>query len=411
MKKALSLVLIMLLGLLLPGCYDYSEPDERAWVLAMGLDKGRQNVLTVTAVIAVPKNIAGGGGGEPAGGGGGAGFYTVSLEAPTLLSSLELLNAAVDRRADLSHTKWFVFSRELAEDSIARYFAPLARFHQFRRSSHVVICEGRAEDFLAKGTPKLEANVGKYYELLQRGWRNTEFIPFDTFHEFYIKSNAPGVAPVAILAALNREEPIYSEDSPKLTGNYQAGKIPRKGGEKIEIMGGALFKEGKMIGTLNGDEVGIQKLFFGTLNTTIIDVPDPLNPDKFLIVEVAPRQMPKVDVQIVGGYPNITADVKLEGEIMSIQSGNNYENPKNLHVLEEAVEKSVQENIEKTIAKSQEMDADFLGFGLHAKKIFWTWPEWEAYKWDEKYSEADIAVNVDFKVRRIGLIRKMVPLE
>lgn len=125
MKKALSLALLLLLGLILPGCYDYSEPDERAWVLAMGLDKGRQNVLTVTVVIAVPKNIVGGSGGEPTGGGG---FYTVSLEAPTLLSSLELLNAMVDRRADLSHTKWFVFSRELAEESIAPYFGPITRF-------------------------------------------------------------------------------------------------------------------------------------------------------------------------------------------------------------------------------------------------------------------------------------------
>ncbi|WP_347490644.1 Ger(x)C family spore germination protein [Desulfoscipio sp. XC116] len=408
MKKALSLALLLLLGLILPGCYDYSEPDERAWVLAMGLDKGRQNVLTVTVVIAVPKNIVGGSGGEPTGGGG---FYTVSLEAPTLLSSLELLNAMVDRRADLSHTKWFVFSRELAEESIAPYFGPITRFYQFRRSSHVVICEGRAEDFLAKGTPKLEDNVGKYYELLQRGWRNTEFIPFDTFHEFYIKSKEPGVASVALLASLDRETSVFPDNSFKPKGNYQAGRIPREGGDKIEVMGGAVFKEGRMIDTLDGDEVGMQKLFEGTLSFSIMDVLDPKEPDRFLIIEVRPRQKPKIDVRIVDGYPQITADVKLEGEILSIQSGYNYEKPDNLPVLEEAVEKHVREDLEKTIAKSQKLGADFLGFGLHAKKLFWTWSQWEAYKWDEKYAGANIAVNVDFKIRRIGLVRKMTPLE
>lgn len=412
--KALSraLVVIMLGAVIMPmaGCYDYSEPDEKAWVLAIGVDKGRENKLTVTSVIAVPKNIAGGGD-QPSGGGGGqGGFFTVSMETPTILSKLELINTVVDRRSSLSHIKWIVFSRELAEEGIRDYVAPLVRFDQFRRSSQLIICEGRAEDFLTKGMPKMEDNVGKFYELMQRGWRFTEFIPFDSFHQFYYKSESPGVEPVAPLAALGSKEPVYPDNSPKPKGQYLAGHLPRKGGSEIEIMGGAVFKKGRMVGTLDGDEVGVQKLFFNTLIRTIVDVPDPNHPDKYIIVEVIPREKPRVDISITGGRVQIAADIKLEGGILSLQSGAHYDRPDRLHIVEEAVQRLVLEDVNKAIAKSKQLDADFLGFGLHAQKLFSTWPQWIAFNWEEKYRDADIVVNVDYRLRRTGLIHEMEPL-
>ncbi len=411
-KVVLRFIVVLCFTLWLAGCYDYSEPDEKAWVLAMGMDRGRENILTVTAVIAIPKNIAGGGGGQSAGSGGDGeeDFITVSMEAPTLLSSLELLNAVVDRRADLSHTKWFVFSRDLAEEGIERYFSPIARFHQFRRSSYMVVCEGSAEDFLSRGVSKLEDNVGKYYELMQRGWLYTEFIPRDTFHEFYLESHARGVSPVAALASLQRERPVYPDNSPKPKGDYRAGKIPIKGGVNIEIMGGAVFKLGKMVGTLSASEMGARKMLNGTLKRTIMDVPDPGHPGSYIIVEAYPRQGPDVEVSIVDGFPKIKADIKLEGEIISIQSRKGYEKPQNIREVERAVEQEIMKDINATIEKSLDLGTDFFGFGLKAKKLFRTWPEWEAYNWDEKYPAADIQVTVDYRVRRTGLIHESVPV-
>ncbi len=411
LRKALMVVMTGALLLPLAGCYDYTEPDERAWVMAIGVDKGRQNVLTVTSVVAVPKAIAGGGGQSGSEGGSGqGGFFTITFDVPTLLSTLELINTVVDRRVSLSHTKWFVFSRELAEEGIGAYVAPLVRFQQFRRSSQLLICEGRAEDFLTKGVPQLEDNVGKYYELMQQGWRYTEFIPFDSFHQFYYKSENPGVNPVAPLAARGAKETIYTDNSFKPKGYYQAGRIPRKGGSEIEIMGGAVFKKDRMVGTLNGDQVGVQKIFFGAMKRTLLNVPDPYHPDKYIIVDVLPRQKPRVDINITGGRPKITANVKLEGQILSIQSGENYERPDRLYIVEDAVQELIFEDINDTIAKSKQLDADFLGFGLHAQKLFPTWPQWSAYNWEEKYKDADITVNVDYKVRRTGLVHEMVQL-
>lgn len=410
--KTVKFMLMLLLLLPLPGCYNYNEPDEIAWVLALGLDRGRENVLTVTAVIAIPKDIAGTGGGESASGGGNqGGYFTVSLEAPTLLSSLELLNAVVDRRVNLSHTIWFVFSRELAEQGINDYFAPIARFYQFRRTTHVVTCEGRADEFLAQGRPVMENNVGKYYQLLHLGWKYTEFIPRDTFHTFYYEAHSIGTAPVTLLAALEKEERIFPDNSPKPKGEYLAGRLPRRGGGKIEVMGAAVYKKGVMVGTLNADELGIRKMFNNTFKRTIMDVPDPRHPGKFIIVEVNPRLGPEIKISIdEKGFPVIRVHLKLEGEVISIQSGANYEDLKNIDILQAAVEKKIMGDVSEVINKSKELEADFFGFGLRARKLFTTWSQWEAYRWDEKYPRAEIEVSVDYRVRRTGQLHEMAPI-
>ena len=404
--KVIKLMLVLLLLLSLPGCYDYHEPDEIAWVLALGLDRGQQNNLTITAVIAVPKNIAGSGGSDEKQGG----FFTVSVDGPTLLGSMELLNAVVDRRIDLSHTTWIVFSEALAKQGIYKYFGPLAGFYQFRRTSHIVTCLGRAEDFLIQGEPLTESNVSKYYELLQLGWQYTEFIPKDDFHAFYYDSLASGVASVTPLAALETDKRIYPDNSPKPKGNYEAGRIPRRGGGKIEFMGAAVYKKGMMVGTLTADELGVRRMLNNSFKRTITNVQDPHHPGQYLIMEIRPRSAPDIKVSIgKDGYPVIKVHLQLEGELLGIESGAHYETPNRIGVVEAATEKRIRQNVAKAIKKSKELDADFFGFGLKAKKLFPDLPHWEAYKWDEKYAQAKIEVAVDFRVRRTGLLHETKP--
>ena len=65
--RIILLAAALALNLFLGGCYGYHEVDESAYILALGLDRGRENIVSVTAQVAVPRNIAGG----AEGGGGG----------------------------------------------------------------------------------------------------------------------------------------------------------------------------------------------------------------------------------------------------------------------------------------------------------------------------------------------------
>ncbi|MFZ5898366.1 MAG: Ger(x)C family spore germination protein [Bacillota bacterium] len=408
--KIARALLTVLVILSLSGCWNYQEPDEIAWVLALGLDKGRQNVLTMTTVVAVPKAIGTGGG--DGGGSGGQGFFVVSMEVNTILEGLELLNAFVDRRADLSHTAWIVFGRALAEEGIDRYYAPLARFRQFRRNSSILITQGRAADLLKNGKPILEDNVGKYYQLLQQGWRFTEFIPRDTFHDFYIASKTPGVGAVANLVALQDkdEKDIFPNNRPKDKGVYYAGRIPRQGGGRLEIMGGAVFRGGKMVGILDADETGFVKMVRGTFRRTIQAVPDPKHPDKYVIVEVKPRTKAEVNVDVTGNVPRISVRIPLEGDIISIQSGEDYERASRIPLVERSVEGYLNQELRNTIEKTQQWGTDVFEFSSKAQRQFFTWKAWKAYDWASRYPNAIVDATVDFRVRRVGLLHETIPI-
>ncbi|WP_083756666.1 Ger(x)C family spore germination protein [Candidatus Desulforudis audaxviator] len=404
------MAVLILAVLCLPGCWDYRELDETTWVTAVGVDRGRENTLTVTLQIAVAANIAGGGDGR---GGAGAGetVLVTSMEAPSLLSALEFAHAWIDRHVDLSHTKVIIVGRELAETDFAATVAPLVRFPQFRPTIRVLVANGRAEAVLREAAPVLEASPGKFWELQVGGWDVTEFIPRADFHQIYIDMSSPGAAGLVGLVAVRRREEGPADPSHKAKGSHMAGTIPRRGGPGIEMMGAAVIHGGRMVGVLNGDETGIGKMVRGTFREMIKTVRDPLHPGRFIVVRVFPREPPAVQVRIGDdGTPRVSVRVPLEGDILAIQSGEHYERPERTRQVEQAVKESLMTDARATLDKAQnEFGADFFALGYHAKRLFPTWQAWEAFAWDEKFPDAEISIDFDFRVRRIGLLRETVP--
>lgn len=411
---SIRVLIVVFLCLLATGCWGYHEIDETAHVVALGLDRGEHNVLTVTAQIAIPKGIAGPpGGGGAAGGGGGPNrsFFVVSVDAPTILSALELLNAFIDRRARLDHTKVVIFSEELAREGVWRYLDPLARYREFRRSTFVMVVTGRAREVLEKTTPILEDNPAKYYELLFLGYKYTEFIPLAQFHYFYNAQKSLAQVPVAIMGSLQGKKPLPEGRARKSKGSYTAGGIPRQGGPKLEVMGGAVFRGGRMVGEMNGDELGIVNMLRGTFRRTISSIEDPRVKGAFVVVDIRPRAHPRVDVHFVEGVPVVRARVFLEGDLMSVQSGYPYERPENLQVIEREVARRFAEQARLLVEKSQnEWQADVFGFGNAARRLVPTWPAWRKLNWPAAYPDADIRITFDFRIRRTGLLHESAGL-
>lgn len=81
MNKIIAILLIFSLCLGLTGCYDKKEVDDLAYVLALGIDKGKTNTLKVTLQYAVPSKLGGGGGGLGSGAGGSQASSIITVEA------------------------------------------------------------------------------------------------------------------------------------------------------------------------------------------------------------------------------------------------------------------------------------------------------------------------------------------
>lgn len=417
--KFLTVVLVILLQCtMLTGCYDKRELDDMAYPVALGFDKGETNELRMTLQLAVPLSIGGEGGGE-----GDKSVSVVTVDTPTIYSGLNMLNTFISKQINLSHVKVIVFSDELAKEGISMYLHAMIRNREFRPNASIIVSRGSAEKFINAVKPKLETNPAKYYELLLSAYRYTGFTSDSQFADFYHNTESKDIQPVAVLAGISRFKSsddfdiigsTYKEkgrDMP-LEGDFKAGDLTKTGDLKIEIMGLAIFDGAKMVGEIDGDDTMYHLMLMDKFNSSSITLPDPLVKGKFVVLNIKRSRATKKSVQMIGDKPSISAKVMLEGDILSIQSGFNYESKENIGKLESAISNFLKVGMLRYLNKScKEFETDNVGFGKKMKGKFLTWKEWEQFDWFNKYKEAAFNVEVEVKIRRPGLIVKTLPEE
>ena len=95
----------------------------------------------------------------------------------------------------------------------------------------------------------------------------------------------------------------------------------------------------------------------------------------------------------------------LEGDFISVP--NDFHVEKNINEFEEETSHYIQQSIIKFLRKTtDEFDSDIVGFGVFAKKFFFTYDNFDNYRWNEKYKDSEFDVKVNFEIRKTGLIIK-----
>lgn len=406
------LLLSCLLLLLVPGCWGGRETDQLGYVLSIGIDKGKENIVQVTFQIAMPQALGGnGGGGEK-----GSNTEIVTVEAASLFGALQLVNACVSRDITLLHNRAVIISEELAREGIGKYINPLIRSREIRRNTIILVARGHAHEFVVKNRPLLEKNPSRQLELLLEGQHFTGFIPGSTLNDVIEGLNSPGGSMVTALVAINEgkkpEEHGWSNsEKTRREMSYLAGSLPREGGNAAEAIGLAAFRGDKLAGFLNGAQTRYYQMAAGLFESAMITLPDPRYPEEYIVsLEIIKGRVPDVRVDLSGEVPLIEFSQVLEGEIMSLQSGVNYESGEEKRELEAYAADFISGEVAKVVRVAQEeFKSDIFDFGNYTRKYFWTWQEWVDYAWLERFPAAEVRVKTVVRVRRTGLMSKTVP--
>jgi len=410
-KRLIAIILLAALCPLLTSCYDAREVDDLGFVIALGLDKGKTNVLRLTLQIAKPES-----GNDSGSSGGNLPYEQFSVEAPAIFSGLNMINTFASKQISLTHLKVVVFSSELAREGLKPYLNAMLRGKEFRPNMPIVVARNTAEEYLQSVDPKLVINTAKYYELVFQSYKYTGSIPKVEFHDFYLASKSPCRNPVAILGDAGKFQSAEEFDIKNSTymdhqrsmpfeGDFFAGDIPALGGARAENVGLAAFAGDKMVGELDGTNTTMYLLCTGDYVHAYWTFPDPLAEGEYVLMDVKQSRKPRHRVDIVDGKPRIDIMLNLEGDLVAVQSDIDYETGENALVLESAAETYIKDHVQKFLDKTvNEFQSDICGFGAYARALFMTWAEWEAYNWHAKYKDATFNLTVNFKVRRPGLI-------
>jgi spore germination protein KC len=419
-REVILLVWISFCFLLLPGCWGSMETDQLGYVLVIGLDKGEENIIKVTFQLAIPEPIEGRQAEK--------GTEVVSVEAPSIFAAQELIDTFVSKRSTIIHNKAIVVSEDIAREGLSKYINPLVRSSDLRRTNYLLVTQGKAHDFIQENVNLIfERYPSRQLDIFMTSTYMTGLIPNADVHKFYEALNSPGRQPIAALVGVenkNKEQEgeQQAQDKKKETKSekekveeamaYVPGEIPREGGNKIEIIGTAVFKDDRLVGFLNGKETRYYQMVtggFGRGNFTFPD-PDPVEGGSNIInIEIMKGRSPEIKVD--PAQEKIKLRLFLEGEILSIQSGENYERGALKRQLEDYVSNHITKELMRLIRKTQdEYKSDIFGFGEFTRIDFWTWRDWVNYEWLSKYPQYQVSVETFFHVRRSGMMIRTSPI-
>jgi len=420
MRKRILILICLVLPLFIAGCFDSREIGDYAYVTALGIDKGISDTFRLT--FQIPKfGQSGGSSAENEGGGeedGGKNedMEIITLDASSLLSAVSITNSNLSKDLNFMHLKLIVISEDLAKsDMLEESIAPLIRYRHIRRTTNIIVSKEKAEEFIKELQPYPGELITTTLEELFEKSKQVGYFFNSTLNDVYCEIKSPYHALLVTYGSVNKEDNLKSEGDVfkgelNIPGNYYAGEVPRKGGPKIELFGTAVFDGAKMTGKITGFETQMLQLVRGGLNFGPFSIPDPERPDVVIPLDITEFEKRDIKIDLSGEKPKIQVKLKLEGDIVSIQSGIDYEKPERLPVVEDAFEKYLVKGIKDTFEKCKEMKADVFNFGTTAAMQFWTIPEWEEYNWLDKFTQSELEVEVDFTVRRTGKLLQSKPI-
>lgn len=375
--KTFTGILLFSTTILLTGCWDRREVNDTAIVLGTAIDKSHNNSIKLTVQVLVPRSVSGGQQGS--GGGANAQLMVRSATGENMADALSKLQTKIPRNLFLGHCKTYIIGEKLARDGgFQKQIDFLLRHPEPRERSYLYVSYGEAAHVL-KFRPILEQYMGEGLRKL------TEMHIGITTTIKDFEQMITGDAEAAVL-------PLIKFSSLKF----------KKGEESFSAVSGtAIFKKGKMVGTISPKITRGLLWLRNEIEVTAVTV----NPKKGETISLDPvREKTKIIPTIRNGKWEITININSEGAI--VQNGSNLDitEPAITKKVEKFLEKDIEDRINQAIKRiKNDMNIDVFGF---AEAFHRKYPkEWQKVSdhWDQILPQTDVKVIINTNIRRPGL--------
>ncbi|MEH7273170.1 Ger(x)C family spore germination protein [Neobacillus vireti] len=399
-----NIIVVMLFFILIPlltGCWDSKEIEQRANVLAIGVDIANEKerkkeeeishlskkfpipdeeMIKVTAQIAVPGRI-------PLGpqqpGGSVKPVLVVEVVGHTFQDAMLSLQQEIAEVLFLGHLRIMVLSEEVAKSGTSRFNDFLRRNPEIRRTASLVVSKESASKYMNL-TPELERIPSLYLANMVDNLSAIGKFPPSFIGLFWTIYSSKGQAPYLPYLEL-------------------------KGKSSIQLNGLAYFNGDKMVGKINPLEIGVYMAVIGIGRGgygAFVEVP---GKDETVLVRAVSRKT-RTKVRLKNGKPHVSIKIQYEAEIDEKESANiQLSDSDIIKKVEKQTSKNIKKSIEKLIAKTQKKKADIFGFGEHFRaKLpqYWNKDVKTKGKWSDIYQNVTFDVKVDSHIHRVGMKSK-----
>ncbi len=375
--NSLKAAAVLLCVLLLAGCWDKIEIEDRLFVLSIGVDSAEaaeqqvsEDKYTLSFVSPVVDQIKEGPG--PA-------FHTYKTVDNSIIMSLSQLLERFSKKQFFGHTRNIFFGEDILKDEklLKEILDGISRFHEFHNSMYAYFVPGRAEEVF-KVKPMYDKLLAPYIAGIIENSDYTSKIIKLTLSEMII-----------------------------MLENQEGGLVIPKldpGKEEVKINGAGVLKNYKLIGYLGDQETSVYNWLTNKVRGGDIAI-------EYNNISTVFRHFTfdrKIELsKVENGNIYLNYKMETEGSIEEYMIGKEIMDNALLKEISREVEKRIEDESEKLIKKfQQEFKADLIGARDYLSKY-----QPKLYKTIEKDYEKFftdsmvIEVTANVNIRRVGLIK------
>ena len=389
-KKFIVCGIMVTFTTLLVGCFDSREFDQSAYLIALGIDQGKETKFTYTFQIASPVGVSGSEGSEKEEGSQSSNTVNITVDADDFYVAKSLVNSGINKTVDMSHLKLIVFSAEVEDRDFLNHSQLFLHERQVRPHTSVAVAMEGAEKYLKSVKPTLEANTARYYELAALGSNNI-YYPTKKLSDFVDQLDGVSCASALPVAHTKGE---HSEDkaSPPVSMWVSADKSFTHM-ESSCLFETAIFKDGKLSGTLGNDYTMIYNMLSKNIKTFTVSFKNPHDANTSLVFRITVPHSAKYKVEKDTNTCHITVTQRLDAQFVGGYLPKGFSNFDSLYSFAENV--LFQKTNDFFYHISHNEKADIMNIGAKfdttlAKPIS---PE----SWDKLYTNADFSINLKLK--------------
>ena len=276
MRRSALIALLTALALLLGGCSELDQVENLAFVILMGVDRTESGGIEVS--VQVPKISGGRGGSEE--GGSPSGDLVFAASGETFAEAMTALRWIVPRRLDVSQIELIVVSEALAsEERWLDVMNDMMQTNRLYTAARLAVCEGSAQAFIRAEKPLIGTRTADELTAMFEEYVADGFVPDTSFADIYYKSVSAYSDPVAVYAAPAPEAGGQAqggageaEDAPAaaiVPDDVRTDEVQTE--QETRFLGAAVFRDGRMVGTLDGRTLLYCKLLRGKSQSFAFD--------------------------------------------------------------------------------------------------------------------------------------------
>jgi spore germination protein KC len=379
-KKAMTLILLLCLtSIFLTGCWDRTEVNDLALILATGIDKGEKKNIELSAQIYIPGGSQGGQQSGMSSGSSSSQSFVRSAEGETIADAMARLQEELTREVFWGQNEVLIIGEKLAKAGISDEIDFWMRHSEPRIRADVFVSKGRSKNVLG-AKPELERDAAKQLRKIVKTHIGVQVTVKD------LSQMLSGESAAAVLP--------WVEDLPP--------SLMDKKKEIPIINGAAIFKEGKMVGRLDDKETrGIlwprNEIKSGVITISFEDE------DGYISLNLL-----RSHTELIPSIKNDTWSmlIKTNADLEVVQNTTklNLFNPKVIKKAEQKVADEIEQRERLAFSEVQEkLNTDIFGFADEFQRKY---PQiWKQKKdeWNEIFPQVAVSFGTKVKIKRTGL--------